>query len=99
MGADASEAPSETHPDKTFFGGDLCGPIASTMNESMFQLVILKWRDAFEGLKETHDYKFLSASASLMKIMVIVPFHQPDLFILNDVFLLDLQPRTWFFFI
>ncbi|XP_015878277.3 uncharacterized protein LOC107414639 [Ziziphus jujuba] len=70
MGADASEAPSETHPDKTFFGGDLCGPIASTMNESMFQLVILKWRDAFEGLKETHDYKFLSASASLMKIMI-----------------------------
>lgn len=78
MGSDASEASLETHPDNTLFGGDICGPIAATMNESMFQLVILKWRNAFEGLKETHDYKFVSAAGSLMKIMVIVLFHQSD---------------------
>lgn len=41
------------------------------MNDSMFQLVISRWRNAFEGLKETNDYKFLSASSSLMKNMVI----------------------------
>lgn len=41
------------------------------MNDSMFQLVISKWRYAFDGLKETHDYKFLSAAGSLLKIMVI----------------------------
>ncbi|KAF5467568.1 hypothetical protein F2P56_017379 [Juglans regia] len=40
------------------------------MNEPMFQLVILKWRSAFEGLKETNNYKFLSAAGSLMKTMI-----------------------------
>lgn len=45
------------------------------MNESMFQLVISKWRSAFDALKETHDYKFLSAAGSLMKNMVITFFH------------------------
>ena len=58
--------------DSTIFRGDICGPIAESMNESMFQLVILKWRNAFDGLKETNDYKFLSAAGSLMKNMVIV---------------------------
>lgn len=78
MGADPSEAVYDTHPDNTLFGGDICGPIAATMNESMFQLVILKWRIAFEGLKETHDYKFLSVAGCLMKNMVILIFHQSD---------------------
>ncbi|KAM3729911.1 hypothetical protein ACB098_12G046900 [Castanea mollissima] len=56
--------------DSTIFRGDICGPIAESMNESMFQLVILKWRNAFDGLKETNDYKFLSAAGSLMKNMI-----------------------------
>lgn len=50
------------------------------MNESMFQLVISKWRYAFDGLKETHDYKFLSAAGSLLKIMVIHHFITDMLF-------------------
>ena len=56
--------------DSTLFKGNICGPIAATMNESMFVLVISKWRYAFDGLKEINDHKFLSASGSLMKIMV-----------------------------
>lgn len=57
--------------DCTIFKGDICGPIAQTMNELMFQLVVSKWRNAFDGLKETKDYKFLSAAGSFMKTMVI----------------------------
>lgn len=56
--------------DCTIFKGDVCGPIAQTMNELMFQLVVSKWRNAFDGLKETKDYKFLSAAGSLMKTMI-----------------------------
>ncbi|KAI5347141.1 hypothetical protein L3X38_015020 [Prunus dulcis] len=68
--ADTTEAPTHKDADITFFRGDVCGPIAASMNESMFQLVISKWRYAFDGLKETHDYKFLSAAGSLLKIMI-----------------------------
>ncbi|XP_058100318.1 uncharacterized protein LOC131245111 isoform X3 [Magnolia sinica] len=56
--------------DSTLFRGDACGPIAATMNEAMFLLVISKWREAFDGLKETKAYKFLSAAGSLMKGMI-----------------------------
>ncbi|KAL1296480.1 hypothetical protein AAHE18_19G284400 [Arachis hypogaea] len=52
------------------FNGQICGPIAASLNESMFQLVISKWRQAYEGLKETNDYKFLSAAGSLLKNMI-----------------------------
>ncbi|KAI9159863.1 hypothetical protein LWI28_002675 [Acer negundo] len=52
------------------FQGNICGPIASSMDDSMFQLVISKWRYAFDGLKETKEYKFLSAAGSLMKNMI-----------------------------
>ncbi|GMJ06484.1 TIMELESS [Hibiscus trionum] len=65
-----SEASAEKCADSTFFQGDICGPIAASMNESMFQLVISRWRNAFEGLKETNDYKFLSAASSLLKNMI-----------------------------
>lgn len=51
---------------------DLCGPIAATMNEAMFSLVISKWREASDGVKITNDYKFLTAAGSLMKSMVSV---------------------------
>lgn len=66
----------ETSPvkqaDVTYFKGEICGPIAASMNESMFSLVISRWRNAFDGLKETNNYKFLSAASSLMKTMVIL---------------------------
>ncbi|KAJ1385396.1 Timeless protein [Sesbania bispinosa] len=52
------------------FSGQICGPIAASLNESMFQLVISKWRHAYDGLKETNDYKFLSAAGSLLKNMI-----------------------------
>lgn len=55
----------------TIFKGNICGPIAASMNESMFLLVISRWRDTFDGLKETKDYNFLAASGSLLKAMVI----------------------------
>ncbi|XP_054820740.1 uncharacterized protein LOC129319668 isoform X2 [Prosopis cineraria] len=66
----------ETFHDKdalgTNFNGQICGPIAATMNEAMFQLLLSKWRHAFNGLKETNDYKFLSAAGSLMKNMILM---------------------------
>ncbi|EXB72485.1 hypothetical protein L484_011488 [Morus notabilis] len=70
IGADTSEVLDDAHADKTHFGGDMCGPIAASMNESMFQLVFSHWRNTFEGLKETHNFKFLSAAGSLMKNMI-----------------------------
>ncbi|KAL1069715.1 hypothetical protein V6Z11_D12G284600 [Gossypium hirsutum] len=69
-GTAASEASADNCADDSFFQGDVCGPIAASMNESMFQLVISSWRNAFEGLKETNDYKFLSAASSLLKNMI-----------------------------
>lgn len=60
--------------DNTQFKGEICGPIAATMNESMFLMVISKWRDTFDGLKQTNDYQFLSAAGSLMKAMVTISF-------------------------
>ncbi|OVA16539.1 Timeless protein [Macleaya cordata] len=66
---DTSETVINKFADSTF-QGDICGPIAATLNEAMFLLVIYKWRSAFEGLKETNDYKFLSVAGSLMKNMI-----------------------------
>ncbi|WCJ26141.1 DNA mismatch repair protein MSH5 [Euphorbia peplus] len=54
---------------RTLFNGDVCGPIAASMTESMFLLVISRWRSAFDGLKETKDYNFLSAASSILKSM------------------------------
>ena len=62
--------------DKSSFHGNLCGPVAATVNEAMFYLVISKWRETFEGLKETNDHKSLSAAGSLMKNMVSMPHLQ-----------------------
>ncbi|KAI4348017.1 hypothetical protein L6164_008780 [Bauhinia variegata] len=61
---------SDKDADSTDFSGQICGPIAASMNDSMFQLVISKWRYAFDGIKETNDYKFLSAAGSLLKNMI-----------------------------
>ncbi|CAJ1976983.1 unnamed protein product [Sphenostylis stenocarpa] len=52
------------------FSGQICGPIAASLNESMFLLVISKWRHAYDGLKETNDHQFLSAAGSLLKNMI-----------------------------
>ncbi|KAL2995430.1 hypothetical protein AAZX31_10G215800 [Glycine max] len=52
------------------FSGQICGPIAASLNETMFQLIISKWRHAYDGLKETNDYQFLSAAGSLLKNMI-----------------------------
>ncbi|KAK1577022.1 hypothetical protein Q3G72_018520 [Acer saccharum] len=67
---DTSEASADEFTDSTLFKGNICGPIASSMDDSMFQLVISKWRYAFDGLKETKEYNFLSAAGSLMKNMI-----------------------------
>ncbi|KAJ8752854.1 hypothetical protein K2173_008589 [Erythroxylum novogranatense] len=67
---DTSKAFRDQYDDVMSFKGDMCGPIAESLNESMFQLVISKWRYSFDGLKETHNYKFLSAACSLMKTMI-----------------------------
>lgn len=37
----------------------LC-PIASTMNEPMFNMVISKWHNDFDTLRETNDLKSLT---------------------------------------
>ncbi|XP_057480402.1 uncharacterized protein LOC130767528 [Actinidia eriantha] len=68
--ADTLEATTNPHTDSTYFEGNICGPIAASMNESMFVLVISKWRYAYDGLKETNEYKFVSAAGSLMKILI-----------------------------
>ncbi|KAA8539990.1 hypothetical protein F0562_026682 [Nyssa sinensis] len=70
MEADTFDASVDHHADSTLFKGNICGPLAASMNESMFQLVYLKWRNAFDSLKETNDHKFLSTAGSLMKIMI-----------------------------
>lgn len=54
----------------TLFRGLICGPIASTMNEAMFYMVISKWHDAFEALKETNDLKTLTTAGALVKEMI-----------------------------
>ncbi|XP_048496854.1 uncharacterized protein LOC104888327 isoform X3 [Beta vulgaris subsp. vulgaris] len=61
---------SDDDDDSTWFKGDICGPIAATMNDSMFALVVAKWQFAFEGLKETKNNAFLSVAGSLVKTMI-----------------------------
>ncbi|GJN15264.1 hypothetical protein PR202_gb02160 [Eleusine coracana subsp. coracana] len=66
----AEVSPSNRHGENLPFHGDICGPVAATLNEDMFNLVILRWRETYDALKETNDYKTLSAAGSLMKCMV-----------------------------
>ncbi|XP_078431748.1 timeless family protein isoform X2 [Wolffia australiana] len=63
------ELPGEKDTKPTFHA-DICGPVAVTMQETMFSLVITKWRYSFETLKETSDFKMLSASSAIMKSMI-----------------------------
>ncbi|KAL6610758.1 hypothetical protein ACP70R_040727 [Stipagrostis hirtigluma subsp. patula] len=70
-GSQPSEAsPSNGHDDNLPFHGDICGPVAATLNEDMFNIVISRWRETYDSLKETNDYKTLSAAGSLMKNMI-----------------------------
>nr|CAB3464414.1 unnamed protein product [Digitaria exilis] len=70
-GIQSSEvSPSNGHDDNQPFHGDICGPVGSTLNEDMFNIVISRWRETNESLKETNDYKTLSAAGSLMKTMI-----------------------------
>ncbi|VAH10210.1 unnamed protein product [Triticum turgidum subsp. durum] len=78
---------SETSPgnecDDLPFRGDICGPVAATLNEDMFNIVLSRWREAYEDLKHTKDYKTLSAAGSLMKNMIgmiylVVKVHPED---------------------
>ncbi|KAJ4771365.1 Topoisomerase 1-associated factor 1 [Rhynchospora pubera] len=66
-----SEALNNQHGSANF-KGDICGPVAETINEEMFNLVLNRWRETFEGLKQTNDYKSLSAAGSLMKNMIFM---------------------------
>nr|XP_043607657.1 protein timeless homolog [Erigeron canadensis] len=65
-----TESSRDCDADSTLFKGSICGSISETMNESMFLLVVSKWRTAFDGLKETNNYTFLSAAGSLIKTMI-----------------------------
>uniref|UniRef100_A0A452ZYN5 Timeless N-terminal domain-containing protein n=1 Tax=Aegilops tauschii subsp. strangulata TaxID=200361 RepID=A0A452ZYN5_AEGTS len=78
---------SETSPgnecDDLPFCDDICGPVAATLNEDMFNIVLSRWREAYEDLKHSKDYKTLSAAGSLMKNMIgmiylVVKVHPED---------------------
>ncbi|KAF0924640.1 hypothetical protein E2562_010240 [Oryza meyeriana var. granulata] len=70
-GVQLPEASPSNHLDDNIpFHGDICGPVAATLNEDMFNLVISRWRETYDGLKETNDYKTLTAAGSLMKNMI-----------------------------
>ncbi|KAG6504191.1 hypothetical protein ZIOFF_036522 [Zingiber officinale] len=56
--------------DKATFHGEVCEPVAATMNEAMLNFVISKWLETFDGLKQTNDYKSLSTIGSLFKSMI-----------------------------
>ncbi|XP_031093945.1 interaptin [Ipomoea triloba] len=67
-----TESSVDCHTDSTLVRGSICGPIAESLNESMFQLVTQKWRYAFDTLKESNDYKFLSVAGSFMRTMLLM---------------------------
>ncbi|XP_060203765.1 uncharacterized protein LOC132632004 isoform X1 [Lycium barbarum] len=67
-----TQEPMDSRAGSTLFRGCICGPIAESLNESMFQLVLLRWRYSLETLKETNDRKFLYVAGSLMKTMLLM---------------------------
>ncbi|CAH8279425.1 unnamed protein product [Arabidopsis lyrata] len=67
---ETSELSTNQKAGVNFSKSDICAPIAATINDRMFLLVISKWRCAFDGLKETKDFKFLYAAGSLVKTML-----------------------------
>ncbi|KAH0688185.1 hypothetical protein KY290_019855 [Solanum tuberosum] len=68
---DAQE-PMDSRAGSTLFRGCICGPIAESLNISMFQLVLSRWRFSLETLKETNDCKFLYVAGSLIKTMLLM---------------------------
>ncbi|KAI5020430.1 hypothetical protein ZWY2020_045318 [Hordeum vulgare] len=82
-GPQLSESSPGNECDDLPFRGDICGPVAATLNEDMFNVVLSRWRDAYEDLKHSKDYKTLSAAGSLMKNMIgmiylVVKVHPED---------------------
>ncbi|KAM3412911.1 hypothetical protein ACQJBY_004216 [Aegilops geniculata] len=82
-GPQLSEISPGNECDDLPFRGDICGPVAATLNEDMFNIVLSRWREAYEDLKHTKDYKTLSAAGSLMKNMIsmiylVVKVHPED---------------------
>ncbi|KAK4362997.1 hypothetical protein RND71_018238 [Anisodus tanguticus] len=67
-----TQEPMESRTGSTLFRGCMCGPIAESLNISMFQLVLLRWRYSLETLKETNDRKFLYVAGSLMRTMLLM---------------------------
>lgn len=67
---DAQE-PMDSRAGSTLYRGCICGPIAESLNISMFQLILSRWCFSLETLKETNDCKFLYVAGSLIKTMVI----------------------------
>ncbi|KAJ8536836.1 hypothetical protein K7X08_035237 [Anisodus acutangulus] len=67
-----TQEPMDSRAGSTLFRGCICGPIAESLNVSMFQLVLLRWRYSLETLKETNDRKFLYVAGSLMKTMLLM---------------------------
>ncbi|TMW93204.1 hypothetical protein EJD97_012027 [Solanum chilense] len=68
---DAQE-PMDSRAGSTLFRGCICGPIAESLNISMFQLVLSRWCFSLETLKETNDCKFLYVAGSLIKTMLLM---------------------------
>ncbi|XP_047265359.1 protein timeless homolog isoform X1 [Capsicum annuum] len=66
------QEPMDSGAGSTLFRGCICGPIAESLNISMFQLVLSRWRYSFETLKEMNDRKFLYVAGSLMKTMLLI---------------------------
>ncbi|MCO5566400.1 hypothetical protein L7F22_020077 [Adiantum nelumboides] len=52
------------------FQEQLCGPVASTMDQDMFVMVVSRWHAYSEAAKEANDWTSLSIASSLFKEMV-----------------------------
>ncbi|KAI5080095.1 hypothetical protein GOP47_0005574 [Adiantum capillus-veneris] len=69
----------EGHSD-SLFQGQFCGPVASTMAQDMFVMVVSRWHTYSEAAKEANDWASLSIASSLFKEMV----RMLDLVVLKD---------------
>lgn len=47
-----------------------CGEIAATMDEEMFNMVVARWREYAETIKEGKEFTALAAAGALLKDMV-----------------------------
>jgi timeless len=47
-----------------------CGEIAATMDEEMFNMVVSRWREYADTIKEGKEFSALAAAGALLKDMV-----------------------------